>query len=65
MTDIATLRDIERQVLWTAMWMIHNANALCPKEDGDVKLGGHQASSTSMVAAVDEITIGRPVRLVG
>ncbi len=50
MTDIATLRDIERQVLWTAMWTIHNANTLRDKEDGDVKVGGHQASSASMAS---------------
>jgi pyruvate dehydrogenase E1 component len=50
MTDTATLRDIERQVLWTAMWTIHNANALRPKDEGDVKVGGHQASSASMVS---------------
>ena len=50
MNEIATLRDIERQVLWTAMWTIHNANTLRDKEDGDVKVGGHQASSASMVS---------------
>ncbi len=50
MTEIATLRDIERQVLWTAMWAIHNANNMRDKEDGDVKVGGHQASSASMVS---------------
>ncbi|MEM6388040.1 MAG: 1-deoxy-D-xylulose-5-phosphate synthase N-terminal domain-containing protein, partial [Pseudomonadota bacterium] len=50
MNEIATLRDIERQVLWTAMWTIHNANSLRSKTDGDVKVGGHQASSASMVS---------------
>ena len=50
MTDVATLHDIERQVPWTAMWTIHNANALREKEDGDVKVGGHQASSASMAS---------------
>ena len=50
MTNFATLHDIERQVLWTAMWTIHNANALREKKDGDVKVGGHQASSASMVS---------------
>src|SRR5690606_35094326 len=33
-----------------ASWMIHNANHLRAKEDGDVKVGGHQASSASMVS---------------
>jgi pyruvate dehydrogenase E1 component len=46
--DIAALLEIERQVLWTASWMIHNANHLRPKSDGDVKVGGHQASSASL-----------------
>lgn len=50
MTNIETLRDIERQVLWTAMWTIHNANVLRDKEEGDVKVGGHQASSASMAS---------------
>jgi len=44
------LREIERQVLWTACWMIHNANNIRPKSDMDVKVGGHQASSASMVS---------------
>lgn len=48
--EIAALREIERQVLWTASWMIHNANHLRPKQDGEVKVGGHQASSASLAA---------------
>ena len=48
--QIEVLKDIERQVLWTACLMIHNANNLRPKEDEDVKVGGHQASSASMVS---------------
>ena len=47
-TDL--LAQIEQQVLWTACWMIHNANTLRPKADDDVKVGGHQASSASMVS---------------
>ena len=37
------LREIERRVLWLASWTIHNANHLRPA--GEVKVGGHQASS--------------------
>ena len=44
---VATLRAIERQVLWTATWMIHHANHLRPSRDG-LKVGGHQASSASL-----------------
>jgi pyruvate dehydrogenase E1 component len=49
--DAATLdilRAIERKVLWLSAWTIHNANHLRPKRDG-LKVGGHQASSASMV----------------
>jgi len=42
------LRALEKQILWHACWMIHNANHLRPK--GEVKVGGHQASSASMVS---------------
>jgi len=47
--DITMLRDLERKVLWLASWMIHNANHLRDNE-GSVKVGGHQASSASMVS---------------
>ncbi len=47
-TDIEILKSIEKQVLWLACWMIHNANHLHDK--GEVKVGGHQASSASMVS---------------
>jgi pyruvate dehydrogenase E1 component len=50
MDRIETLRAAEKQVLWTAMWTIHNANLLRPRDDGDVKVGGHQASSASMAS---------------
>src|SRR5579859_5852664 len=42
------LRALEKQSLWHACWMIHNANHLRPK--GEVKVGGHQASSASLVS---------------
>jgi len=47
-TDI--LRILEKQILWNSCWTIHNANNLRSKSDGDVKVGGHQASSASMVS---------------
>jgi pyruvate dehydrogenase E1 component len=47
---IERLEDIRRQVLWTAMWTIHNANHIRTKNEGDVKVGGHQASSASMAS---------------
>lgn len=50
MTDIAHLETIHRRLLWLSCWTIHNANHVRPKADGDVKVGGHQASSASMAA---------------
>jgi pyruvate dehydrogenase E1 component len=46
---IAALTTIADRLLWLSAWMIHNANHLRPAGDGDVKVGGHQASSASMV----------------
>lgn len=43
---IPYLADIERRALWLASWTIYNANHIRPA--GDVKVGGHQASSASM-----------------
>jgi len=48
---LAALTALERKVLWLATWMIHNANHLRPNEDG-LKVGGHQASSASLVAVM-------------
>ena len=48
--EIEQLKQLENQVLWLACWMIHNANHLRAKGDGDVKVGGHQASSASIVS---------------
>ncbi|MET1255994.1 1-deoxy-D-xylulose-5-phosphate synthase N-terminal domain-containing protein [Aliikangiella maris] len=46
--DLNVLSELEKKVLWLASWMIHNANHIRPSRDG-VKVGGHQASSASMV----------------
>ncbi|SOH94809.1 pyruvate dehydrogenase E1 component [Monaibacterium marinum] len=43
------LKTVEQRLLWLSHWMIHNANHLRAKEDG-IKIGGHQASSASMVS---------------
>lgn len=47
MTD--HLKTIEQRLLWLSHWMIHHANHVRPKVD-QIKLGGHQASSASMVS---------------
>ncbi len=48
-SDIRQLKTIEQRLLWLSHWMIHHANHLRPKVDG-IKVGGHQASSASMVS---------------
>ena len=47
--QIEHLKTIEQRLLWLSHWMIHNANHIRPKVDG-IKIGGHQASSASMVS---------------
>jgi pyruvate dehydrogenase E1 component len=42
------LKRLEKRVLWLATWMIHNANHV--READAIKVGGHQASSASMVS---------------
>ncbi len=46
--SIETLTEIQNRVLWLATNMIHHANYVRPNPDGS-KVGGHQASSASMV----------------
>ena len=43
---ILFLQDLERRALWLATWMIHHANHI--RAAGEVKVGGHQASSASL-----------------
>ena len=43
------LKTVERRLTWLSHWMVHHANHVRPKSD-DIKLGGHQASSASMVS---------------
>jgi pyruvate dehydrogenase E1 component len=47
--DLTHLKTIEQRLLWLSHWMIHHANNVRPKVDG-IKVGGHQASSASMVS---------------
>ncbi|NDW47086.1 1-deoxy-D-xylulose-5-phosphate synthase N-terminal domain-containing protein [Ruegeria sp. PrR005] len=47
--DLCHLKTIEQRILWLSHWMIHHANHIRPKVDG-IKIGGHQASSASMVS---------------
>ncbi|MFC3085476.1 transketolase [Tabrizicola soli] len=47
--DVQHLKTIEQRLLWLSHWMIHHANHVRPKVDA-IKIGGHQASSASMVS---------------
>jgi pyruvate dehydrogenase E1 component len=47
--SLDTLDAVQRRVLWLAMSMVHHANRV-RKLDSGVKVGGHQASSASMVS---------------
>ena len=50
------LADIERRVLWLASWTIHNANHL--RAPGEIKVGGHQASSASLATIMTALYCG-------
>ena len=54
---LETLSAVERRVLWLATRMVDHANRERPKED-DLKVGGHQASSSSMVSLLTALYLG-------
>src|ERR687888_1696418 len=47
--DLAALDAVQRRVLWLATANVHHANRVRPNPSG-IKVGGHQASSASMVS---------------
>src|SRR5215218_1255561 len=47
--DLEVLQAVERRVLWLATAIVHHANRVRENRSG-VKVGGHQASSASMVS---------------
>src|SRR4051812_37877083 len=48
-TELEVLESIERRVLWLSMQIVHHANRVRPNAEG-LKVGGHQASSASVVS---------------
>ena len=50
-----TLREIEQRVLWLATRIVDVANR---REGGEIKVGGHQASSASMVSIMTALWFG-------
>lgn len=57
MTDDA-LAAIERRILWLATSIVHHANRVRPNPSG-LKVGGHQASSASMVSIMTALWFGQ------
>jgi pyruvate dehydrogenase E1 component len=55
--DVALLDEVARRVLWLAVRIIDSANHDRDTGDG-VKVGGHQASSASMVTAMTALWFG-------
>ncbi|MGN6610475.1 MAG: transketolase-like TK C-terminal-containing protein [Angustibacter sp.] len=49
--DLAVLEEVQQRVLWLSTRIVDSANRERPHTDG-VKVGGHQASSASMVSAM-------------
>src|ERR1700729_4641954 len=47
--SLQTLDEVQQRVLWLAMSMVHHANKVRATDSG-VKVGGHQASSASIVS---------------
>src|ERR1700730_8554175 len=54
--DLAILESIQRRVIWLAALSVHHANTR-PNPDG-TKVGGHQASSTSVVSLMTALYFG-------
>jgi pyruvate dehydrogenase E1 component len=46
--DLEVLDRIQRRVLWLSAWMVHHANTV--RASDGLKVGGHQASSASVVS---------------
>ncbi len=52
--SLATLDSVQKRVLWLAVSMVHHANRVRRVESG-LKVGGHQASSASMVSIMSAL----------
>jgi len=53
-SEAAAFREIENRVLWLSTAMVDHANRVRPNPSG-VKVGGHQASSASMVTIMTDL----------
>src|SRR5881394_1046248 len=55
--DLAVLEAIQRRVLWLSTSIVHHANHVRENLDG-LKVGGHQASSASVVSILTALYFG-------
>ncbi len=53
-SEFTALKEIQGRVLWLATNMVHHANKVRPNASG-IKVGGHQASSASVVTIMTEL----------
>ena len=53
-TTVEALDEVQRRVLWLATNIVHVANQVRPNPSG-IKVGGHQASSASVVTILTEL----------
>ena len=51
------LRQLEKKIIWLSTWTIHHANNVRESRDG-LKVGGHQASSTSLSTIMTALYLG-------
>ncbi|TAL20978.1 MAG: pyruvate dehydrogenase, partial [Frankiales bacterium] len=56
-TDEKLLRDVEQRVLWLATSIVQAANSR-PDDGSGLKVGGHQASSASLVSVMTALWFG-------
>lgn len=56
--ELDTLATVEKRVLWLATSMIHHANRVRVTPSG-IKVGGHQASSASIVSIMTSLWFGQ------
>ena len=54
--DLDILQNIEQRVLWLTTYLLHYINKLRPSPD-DLKVGGHQASSASLVSILTALYV--------
>ena len=53
-TDVQVLQEVERRVLWLATSIVQAANSR-PDDGSGLKVGGHQASSASLVSVMTSL----------